>query len=254
MSFGNRENVVSETTEPLAKRRAVMRDVEKRGRIGYVAVFALTVVVAVAFVWSMPLGLALMLSFVFWVVMVLAVHLMQSDVRARAMIKPEDLLRAITAAQAFDLSPVTTEYRARHGLSEADAALHEREFRRWVPFAVIAYSAAPRWPSAGQQLPAYWNVLNGQPALFQSLRVAILGEDGPLELRVVEGFEAQEPYAELWVAYGFAYGEDPDPALWPKPGFPALASIRLQASHNHPGSGLWAAHYAAYVEKPHQSS
>ena len=56
MSFGNRENVVSETTEPLGKRRAVMHDVEKRGRIGYVAVFAVTVVVAVVVGWVLAVA------------------------------------------------------------------------------------------------------------------------------------------------------------------------------------------------------
>ncbi|MBP0465020.1 hypothetical protein J5Y09_13940 [Roseomonas sp. PWR1] len=257
---------MSEASDPpyetLGKRRAAMREAGKRGITHHIVVGAAAVVAAVTlFRWLRLDGESwFTLSALSWVAGAFVVEKNQGDYRGRAAPKREDLMRAIAAAQAFDLSPVTADYRARHGLSEAEAAFHEREFRRWAAFVSVAYSGSILWPVPDSPLLAYRAVAAGQPALFQALGMALVDEVTPLDVYITEAalarenYPAQEKYAELWVAYGFAYQEEPDPALWPRPSFPGIDSIRLAASAKYPGDGVGAAFYAALVEKPHQNT
>lgn len=167
-----------------------------------------------------------------------------------ARVIPADLAQSIAAAEAFDLGPVTAAHRAQLGVSEAEAASHEREFRRWAALATLTISGTTHWPLRDGPFIAYSAALAGQPALYRALCAALPGGHAALEVQWVPYAEAGIEYAHLWLAYGFAFGQPPDPATWPPSTYSLLATRQMELAIRSPGLGHAAAIQALYWRPP----
>lgn len=163
-----------------------------------------------------------------------------------ARVTPEDLAQSIAVAEAFDLGPVTAAHRARLQLSEADAVRHEQAFRRWAALATLTIDGTTFWPLQDGPFMAYRTTLSEQPALFRALCVALPGGHATLAVQWVPYAEAGIEYAHLWLAHGFAFGEPPDPDLWPPATYSLLATRRMDVAIRSPDLGLAAAVQALF--------
>lgn len=125
----------------------------------------------------------------------------------------------LPACMGFDLGPAARRWRASSGADAAEAARVERAFRRW--FALVAASPVPLGMDS-RPVDAFWHEVIGCTALYRRFCEAVAGrfiDHDP------EGGSAAGS-ARSWAAWRAAYGEDPDPTLWPRP---AEALIRAES-------------------------
>lgn len=168
-----------------------------------------------------------MLPFVLGALAMGAVVLLVVWNRSAGSARPS-LEAAIGLTNGFDLAPVTARYAERHGLAPEQAARIEGEFRRFFALAV----ASPR-PVGIRSEPVddYWHEAILFTRLYERLCRAVLGRF--FHHDPTGGSEAR--YARTWAAYTAAYGEEPDPALWPRPEEAVLAhfTAALERERRH---------------------
>jgi hypothetical protein len=233
---------MTEASEDLVRRRAKARLAGKIGLAVLVATCPLVIWMGV----TGGSGQALLMA----VCGIVLAGVIVSIPLSATHVNRDDLARVIAAAEAFDLAPATAEYRARLGLSEPEAARHEREFRRWAALAALARDPVTTWPSQAGPLVAFRDCVASQPGLFAAFCAALPGGHASLDLHWAPYGEAGAPYANLWLAYGFAYGETPDPAVWPTATYSWLATRQMEFAAPSPDDLLAAALRALTWQEP----
>jgi hypothetical protein len=146
----------------------------------------------------------------------------------RFLTRPRPLAHSIPAALALNLFPVTDRYRSERRASAEDAALAEREFRRF-----LALAAATRHRVAPPPGPVddYWHEAICCTSLYSAACKAVAGRF----IHHHPGGGGPIPYARTWVAYREAFGEVPPAALWPAPDPAAAARFEAAAAARRRG-------------------
>lgn len=151
----------------------------------------------------------------------------------------------LAACMGFDLSPAVRRWQSASGGNAAEAARVEHAFRRW--FALVAASPVPLGMDS-RQVDDFWHEVICCTALYRRFCDAVAGrfiDHDP------EGGSAAGS-ARSWAAWRAAYGEDPDPALWPRPEEALIRAESVLATGNtavtRAGAGTLRLHYPALRE------
>ncbi len=120
------------------------------------------------------------------------------------------LSEAIGLTDGFNLTPVTARYAERHQVTLDQAAVIEREFRRF--FALATASKRPIGIRS-EPVDAYWHETILFTRLYERLCREVVGRY--FHHDPTGGSEAR--YARTWAAYTAAFDTEPNPAIWPRP-------------------------------------